>query len=365
MLGGIAGSLAAEGHDVAVLTFGEGSATERDHDQTAPFRVHRVIAQWQTLKTVAAMGRELAKLVAKNDYDLIFCGTAYSSAALTYLITRVRRTPYVVYSHGEDVTIVGDSRWKRMLLKRALQSSKHTFANSGFTRAALEHAGARHVETLHPSIDSSAYVAATDDDAARFVDSIGLSGRANNLLVTVARLQERKGHDVVVQALPMIAAQIPDVHYLIVGKGEPNTLLDLASKKGVRDRITIVESLTDEQLGHAYRASKLNVLVSRADANKEVEGFGMVYLEAGAAGRPSVAGDQGGAPEAVVDGVTGVLVDPTSAEETARATVQLLTDDDRRNAMGEAARRRTIEHFDDTVFLKRIHDVCALHSKAK
>ncbi len=118
-------------------------------------------------------------------------------------------------------------------------------------------------------------------------------------LITVARLQERKGHDVVVQALAMIAALVPDVHYLIVGKGDQKRILDLAEQLEVRHRVTIVESLSDE-----------------------------------------------------------LLVDPTSAEETARVTVQLLTDDGRRNEMGAAARRRTVEQFDDAVFLKRIREVC-------
>jgi phosphatidylinositol alpha-1,6-mannosyltransferase len=269
MLGGIANSLAVKGHSVTVLTLGLGSAVEHDHDDAAKYRVVRVQGQWQNLKTVAVMGVALDKLLAQNRYDLIFCGTAYSSAALAYLATRVRATPYVVYSHGEDVTIVGDSGWKHLLLKRALQASSHTFANSGFTRAALERAGAIDVETLHPSIDASLYLAATDERAARLVESVGLEGRAANLLITVARLQERKGHDVVVRALPMIAQQVHDVHYLIEGKGERSRLLNLAEALGVRNRVTIVESLSESELADAYRASKLNVLVSHADANKE------------------------------------------------------------------------------------------------
>ncbi len=363
MLGGIADSLAAEGHSVTVLAFGSGSAIEKQHDDAANYNVRRVHAQWQNLKTVTAMGGTLGRLVARSRFDLIFCGTAYSSAALAYLATRLRATPYVVYSHGEDVAIVADSTWKRLLLKRALQGSKHTFANSAFTQEALTRAGAVDVETLHPSINAAPYLATTDERAERFAIFAGLSGRTENLLITVARLQERKGHDVVIRALPMIACQVRNVHYLIVGKGDQGRILDLAQELGVRDRVTIMESLSESDLAGAYRASTLHVLVSRADANSEVEGFGTVYLEAGAAGRPSVAGDHGGAPEAVIDGVTGVLVDPTSAEETARVIVQLLQDDVRRVAMGDAARKRTVETFDDSLFLNRIREVCSQHSR--
>jgi phosphatidyl-myo-inositol dimannoside synthase len=365
MLGGIAEHLQERGHTVDVLTFGTNSTEEVAYDRAAQPKIFRVSAQEQNLKSIAAMGRKLLVLCSKTKYDAMFCGTAYSSAALAYLVTRVRRTPYVVYTHGEDVTIVGSSRWKKAWLLRAMRASGHTFTNSRFTANALGDIVGRggpaslpEVEVLHPSIDPTEYLASTDDRAARWLRAQGLENRRSNLLITVARLQERKGHDTVVQALPEIARHIPDVHYLIVGKGDPTKLNDLAAKHGVADRVTIIHSLNDEELADAYRASTLHVMVSRFDGSKEVEGFGMVYLEAAAAGRTSVAGNQGGASEAVVDGLTGLLVDPTSVEQTETAIVELLTNHDRRLAMESAAKRRTVEDFNDDAFFRRILEVC-------
>jgi phosphatidyl-myo-inositol dimannoside synthase len=365
LFGGISDSLLADGHDVEVLTFGLESPEQISFDLGNPAPIHRIPAEWLTMKSTFQMGRRLLSLTSSKKFDLVVCGGVYSSAVLAYFVSRVQRVPFITYSHGEDVTIVGDSRLKKAVLKRTLRSSKYTFANSKFTYSELLRAGAvaSKVGVLYPSIDAKKYTAVTDARSASFLESVGLKGKGKNLLITVARLQDRKGHDSVISALPIIATQVPDVHYLIVGKGDPTRLNDLARGLGVDSRVTIVSSLTEESLAAAYHAATLNVMVSRYDGTKEVEGFGMVYLEAGAAGTPSVAGNQGGAPEAVVHGETGLIVDPTSAEETAYAVIDLLTDDDRRMAMGAAAQRRTIELFDDQVFLDRVKEVCAQYAR--
>jgi phosphatidyl-myo-inositol dimannoside synthase len=365
LIGGIADSLSADGHHVEVLTFGTGSPEEAAFDLHSTSVIHRVRAEWLNMRSTLQMGTRLASLAASSNYDLIVCGGVYSSAVLAYLVSRVRRVPFIVYSHGEDVTIVGDSWWKKAVLKRTLRASKHTFANSKFTYGELLRAGAveSRVGLLYPSIDARKYVGGSEARAAAFLESVGLSGKSTNLLITVARLQERKGHDSVISALPIIAARVPDVHYLIVGKGDQTRLNELAQSLGVESRVTIVSSLTEEALADAYYAASVNVMVSRYDGSKEVEGFGMVYLEAGAAGTPSVAGNQGGAPEAVVHGETGLIVDPTSSQETADAVIDLLTNDERRTSMGGAAQRRTIDLFDDQVFMSRVKEVCAQHAR--
>jgi phosphatidyl-myo-inositol dimannoside synthase len=264
-----------------------------------------------------------------------------------------------VYSHGEDTIGIETSRWKQPLMARALSQAAYVFANSEFTRERLVRTGAAReaVEILYPSIDASRYTGVTDDEGQAFLASLGLAGR--QVILTVARFQARKGHDTVVRALPAIAARVPDVQYLVVGKGDASEVSRLAASLGVSERVTIVHSLSDEDLARAYRGCRLYVMPSRADASGEVEGFGMVYLEAAAAGRPSVSGNAGGAPEAVVDGVTGVTVDPESAEATAEAVIGLLSDPSRRERMGVAARERVLARFDDRVFLARLKDACA------
>jgi phosphatidylinositol alpha-1,6-mannosyltransferase len=355
MMGLIADSLLADGHHLDVLTLAHGVGGP---PVTARGVIDRVPGSGQRARPVAAMGlRLLSVLASRPRYDLIFCGVAYASAVLAYLATRGLPTPYLVYSHGEDATVVESSKAKRRLLTLALRGAAHLFANSAFSRAALLRLGApaERTEVLHPSIDPSRYLQATDAQARSFAESRGLAGA--RLLLTVARLQERKGHDTVLRALPLILQRFPDVHYLVVGNGDTARLGRLARECGVADHFSIVSSLDEDALASAYRACALNVMVSRAEGG-EAEGFGMVYLEAGAAGRASVSGDAGGSPEVVLHGQTGLVVDARSPEQTAAAVIELLDDPARLAQMGLAAQRRVVEQFSNEKFLQTIKAAC-------
>ena len=150
----------------------------------------------------------------------------------------------------------------------------------------------------------------------------------------------------VVRALPRLIRDIPDLHYLVVGKGDPDDLKALAASEGVADRITIVDYVSEGDLPTLYHLCDLYAMVSRWDPiTKEVEGFGICYLEAGACGKPCVAGSVGGCGDAVEDGVTGLVVDPTDNDAVYEALRALLTDPDRSHVMGQAGRRRVKDLF--------------------
>jgi phosphatidylinositol alpha-1,6-mannosyltransferase len=157
-----------------------------------------------------------------------------------------------------------------------------------------------------------------------------------------------------------VAAAVPNVHYLVVGRGDPTGLLELATALGVRERLTIVEYVPDDCLPAVFALCDVHVMPSRLDSQtQQVEGFGIVYLEAAACAKPSVAGNQGGAPDAVVDGVTGLLVDPTDASQIARALNCLLTHEDEAGRMGEAGRARVCRDFDKVAQLRSIERALA------
>src|SRR5262249_14775190 len=131
------------------------------------------------------------------------------------------------------------------------------------------------------------------------------------VILTVGSLVERKGQDMIIRALPLIANAVPGVSYLIVGDGPYKAnLKTLVTSMGLQDRVVFTGRVSDEELPEFYALSDVFAMPSRAclDSN-DVEGFGMVFLEAGATGKPVVAGRSGGIEDAVVDGVTGLLVD--------------------------------------------------------
>jgi phosphatidyl-myo-inositol dimannoside synthase len=160
-------------------------------------------------------------------------------------------------------------------------------------------------------------------------------------LVTVARLEDRyKGHDVVLRALPLVRAQVPDVVWRIVGDGPLRpTLEDRVSALGLEDAVMFLGSLSDEDRDQELARAHVFCMVSRLPAGGFAgEGFGIVYLEANAHGLPVVAGAVGGATDAVVHGKTGLLVDPEDHVAVADALVTLLRDRETAERMGRDGR---------------------------
>ena len=164
--------------------------------------------------------------------------------------------------------------------------------------------------------------------------------------VTVARLEERyKGHDVLVRALALVRAKIPDVRWVVIGDGSLRPGIEaLARSYGVSDSILFLGAAGDEQRNEWLRRAQLLAMPSRLPAGGFAgEGFGIAYLEAGAYGKPVVAGNVGGALDSVADGETGLLVDPLDPVAVAGAITRLLDDGELAARLGAGGRRRAQE----------------------
>jgi phosphatidylinositol alpha-1,6-mannosyltransferase len=161
--------------------------------------------------------------------------------------------------------------------------------------------------------------------------------------VTISRLQDRyKGHDVLMRAMPRIRARVPDARWVIVGNGPLRVELEaLARSTGVADAVEFVGAVSDDERDDWLRRTDLFVMPSRLPgAGAAGEGFGIVYLEAGAFGKPVVAGNVGGALDSVLDGQTGLLVDPTDPAAVAGAITRLMLDRDLAARLGRAGAER-------------------------
>lgn len=162
-------------------------------------------------------------------------------------------------------------------------------------------------------------------------------------IVTVARLEDRyKGFDVMIKALPLVRARVPDARWVVVGEGSLRAELEaMAASLDVADCITFTGRLDDEARDGWLDLAHVFAMPSRLlPGGRGGEGFGIVYLEAGAHGLPCVAGNVGGSVDAVVDGETGLLVDPTDHVAVAGAITELLLDSGLRTRLGDAGRAR-------------------------
>ncbi|MBU6175812.1 MAG: glycosyltransferase family 4 protein, partial [Planctomycetes bacterium] len=166
------------------------------------------------------------------------------------------------------------------------------------------------------------------------------------VILTAGRLQKRKGHDVMLRAVAGLKERHPQLYYIIVGDGEERKSLEqMISAMDLSDHVHLAGEVDEEGLRNYYLWSDLFVLPNRT-IGKDVEGFGMVLLEAQACSKPVIAGDSGGTAETLLDGKTGIVVDCTEPQALIRAIDRLVNLPEKRLVMGAAARNWVQSHFD-------------------
>jgi phosphatidylinositol alpha-1,6-mannosyltransferase len=253
--------------------------------------------------------------------------------------------PYACYAHGEEISYAATSRELTWLLRRVLRSAKLVIANSQSTARLLRQTldlPEDQIELLHPGVDTKRFVPATPDAAVR--TQLGWGDRS--VILTVGRLQKRKGHDTMIQALAEIRQVIPSVLYAIVGDGEEReTLQRLAAAAGVDQHVQFLGEIEDNQLVRCYQQCDLFALPNR-QVGADIEGFGMVLLEAQACGKPVVAGASGGTAETMSVPLTGRVIPCEVPHGLATLVIELLTDHTQRERMGARARQWVVENFD-------------------
>src|SRR5829696_5139148 len=273
-----AAALAAAGHDVEVL-----NASGAEGTPIPGVTVRTVLGRLRGSTSLALLWRGVAAH-RRQPVDVVVCGVAYPMGVVATMIGRVIRRPVVVMSMGEDVAVGDASRAARAGLKWIFAAAARIIVVSAYTKATAVRLGARsgRCRLIPPGIDPTALSQADETDGRAFRQKYGLDGR--RLVLTVARLEARKGHDTVLDAVARVAAEFDDVHYLVVGSGDPSSLRRRARDEHAADRLTVVDHLDADELVQAYAAADVFAMVSRPGAQTEVDGFGIVYLEAAAAG---------------------------------------------------------------------------------
>jgi len=271
---------------------------------------------------------------------------------LGLLIGRSLGVPTVVFAHGEEITTWGKAgpRCRRKItgnLKKALMwwsygRAARVIANSTFTAALLRARGIDDgkIEVVNPGTDPDRFRPTGRDGC--LVSRLGIAGK--RAILTVGRLTERKGQDMTIRALPAILSEIPNVVYLIAGTGPYEaSLRRLTETLGLNGHVLFLGEIRDEMLPQVYNLADVFVMPNRRlPDSDDVEGFGIVFLEAAACRLPVVAGRTGGVPDAVLDGRTGILVDADSPAAIAEAVVRILRDAGLARAFGEAGRERVL-----------------------
>lgn len=306
--------------------------------------------------------RRLAALVKEHGVLELHCGTCLPEGWLAWMLRRVRGIEYVCYVHGEELAIARTSRQLTWMARRVFRGARLVVANSQNTARLLRErwpVDETRLAVLNPGVDAQRFVPAEHDERVR--QSLGWSGR--RVVLTVGRLQIRKGHDMLIRALPAIARRVPNVLYAIVGDGgERQRLEKLVEELGVRELVRFHGELADERLIECYQQCDLFVLANR-EVNGDFEGFGMVLVEAQACGKPVIAGASGGTHETMRVPETGLIVPCESPEKLTEAVGDLLANESRRKAMGQAARKWALEQFDWTSLAQQASRILGLEEE--
>jgi len=283
----------------------------------------------------------------KERAEVILCGHPFLGCIAARMYCGMTGIAYVAYTYGEELTMLSRRHITRWLLQWGLRGARAVFTISRFSCQALESLGVepRRVRLQLPAVRQF-FLDAPQFRADKTRLGLGIEAETG-VLLTVARLSERKGIDTVIRTLPGILRKGLDVLYMIVGCGsDESRLRALAVHEGVEEFVRFVGEVTDEELLEYYRACDVFVMPNRTlETTGETEGFGIVFLEANACGKPVIGGRAGGTVDAIEDGVSGLLVDPLNIDEVAEAIVRLLIDKEYARQLGENGRRRVVERF--------------------
>jgi phosphatidylinositol alpha-1,6-mannosyltransferase len=328
--------------DVTVLTTAYPGAAAWDAERS--FRVVRT-RERQMLPT-RSLARRIRALATEVGADLVFLDPWLPLGHLGPTL----EVPYVVILHGAEVTVPGRLPLTRRLGARVLRHAAGVVAAGHYPVREALRVARRPLRGLvvAPGVDIERFRPLDASARADVRRAFGLDPD-RPLVLGLSRLVPRKGFDVLVDA---VAAQPSHVQLAIGGAGRDRRRLEArAARREISDRVRLLGRVPDAALAPLYASADMFVMPCRDRwGGLEAEGFGIVFLEAAAAGVPVIAGRSGGSHEAVVDGETGLVVDGRDARAVAGALRTLLLDDARRERMGAAARRRAVtEHAYDQV----------------
>jgi phosphatidylinositol alpha-1,6-mannosyltransferase len=332
----------------AVLTSPYQGADEFDAAQ--PYRIERV--REPVLLPHPIMVRRIDTLAREVGADLVVLDPALPLG----LVGPSLQLPYDVVLHGAEVTVPGRLPGSKQLLAHVLRRARHVIAAGGYPADEAEHAagGPLPVTVVPPGVDVDRFVPLDADDRRRARIDLGIPVDAE-VVVAISRLVPRKGFDTAIRAIAELRRRRPDVVLVIAGRGrDEQRLRRLATELDAP--VQFVGRVSNDDLPRLYGCADVFTMLCRNRwGGLEQEGFGIVFVEAAACGVPQVAGDSGGAAEAVSDGETGiVLADPDDHRAAARAFDELLADPDRRARMGVASRERAVHEFSYDVLAARL-----------
>jgi phosphatidylinositol alpha-1,6-mannosyltransferase len=332
-------------HTVIVYTNAQHKSEEYDQRWREDFGVEVIRDKARILLPTPGVAYCVSALVKDRGIKTAFFGAAAPLALLTPTLRRAGVKKVVALTHGHEVwwSKIWPFTWAIKSIARHVDHLTYLgeFTRKAISRPISDSARASMVK-IAPGIDTDHFAPVDSTDLKK---SLGLTEK--KVIVSVGRLVHRKGQDVLIAAMPDILREIPDAHLLLIGEGPYRQYLESRVKKlQINSHVSFIGRISYEDLPRYICLGEVFAMPARSRlAGLEVEGLGIVYLEASACGLPVIAGNSGGAPDAVREGVTGLVIDGRDAQTVAQAISDLLAAPERARQMGLAGRAWIIKEW--------------------
>ena len=339
-LAGLAGALPKD--KIAVLAPRFSGAENFDNRQ--PYKVYRrnLFSKFIWPKWLPIVWH-LWRTARREKVEAILVGQVLPVGTAALAVKRFFKIPYFISCHGMDILTAAENPRKKNLMNKILEQAAGVVANSEFTKNELIKLGVAEnkIAIIYPCpVDGSRIEPGKVNEIK---NRLGLADK--KIILTAGRLVARKSYDKVIEAMPKILEKVQQAIYVIAGDGpEKESLKFKIENLKLENEVLLLGEVSEEKKNAFYQLCDLFIMTPR-QIGADVEGFGTVYLEANKFGKPVIAGRSGGVTEAVVDGVTGLIVDPENINQIAEAVIKILTDETLTKKLGEQGRERVEKEF--------------------
>jgi phosphatidylinositol alpha-1,6-mannosyltransferase len=341
--------------EVIVYTSHQSSTGEYDRRWRDDYGVEVVRDKSSILLPTPRVIRNLQKLIDERNLSTVWFGAAAPLGVSARWLRKAGAEHIVALTHGHEVwwSKVWPFSWAISEIARSVDVVTYL---GDFTQQAIARRfkDKNKLTKIAPGIDTEHF---RPLDGRELREKYGIADRAT--IVSVGRLVHRKGQDRLVEAMPLVLKEIPEAHLIFIGEGPHRKKLDeLVKKLKLENHVTFIGRIQYSDLPRHISLGDIFAMPSRSRLfGLEVEGLGIVYLEASACGLPVVGGNSGGAPDAVKEGITGFVVDGNNLPEIADRIITLLKDDELRNQMGNAGRSWAMEEWQWTRWSQAFNQV--------
>jgi len=284
-------------------------------------------------------------VVLKEKVDIIHCGESLPTGLVGFFLSKLLGKPYIVYTWAEQVTIISRLRTEAKFLRFVLKNADKVIATASFVERSVKQLGVdpKKIVKILQAVDSE-FLEDKQVDVKGLKQAFGIEGK--KVLLTATRLIKRKGVDKVIEALAEVIKKVPNIIYLIAGEGpEENTLKKIVESKNLDMYMRFFGKVSHIEMPLYYNICDLFILPNLQLSDGDTDGLATVFIEANAFGKPVIGGKAGGTEDAIIDGMTGLIVDGNNVNEIAKGIINLLTNEDYAKRLGEAGKQRVRNEF--------------------